>query len=214
LFLDEIGDMPLSLQPKLLRVLQERRFRPVGSNVELPLDARVITATHRDLESAVEEKGFRQDLYFRINVVRIDLPPLRSRGGDVLLLANRLLSRFATASGKELRAMSPTTAERLMAYDWPGNVRELSNCMERAVALARDGQIRPEYLPEKVSAARAGPEIGAPLDPAELPTLEEVERRYLHHVMTTLGGNKTRAARVLGLDRKPLYRKLARYSPE
>ncbi len=208
IFLDEIGEMPIEVQPKLLRALQERKVRPLGSNAEVPFDARIVAATNRDLEIEVEEKRFREDLYYRINVVKIELPPLRERGADVLAIAHHLLRRIA--QGRNL-TLSPQAAERLMSYDWPGNVRELENCMERAVALARFDQITTEDLPEKLRTHRSDRLVVSAEDASELVTLEELERRYIHRVLKMLGGNKSRAAQVLGLDRRTLYRKLDRY---
>jgi two-component system response regulator AtoC len=211
LFLDEIGDMPLSLQPKILRALQERKVRRVGGAAEIPFDARIVAATHRDLEEAVEEKRFREDLFFRINVIHIDLPPLRARGNDILLLAQHFLEHFAARSGRQVSGLAASTAEKLLAYDWPGNVRELQNCIERAVALARFDKITVEDLPEKIRAHRSSHVIVAGSDPSELVSMDEVERRYILRVLDAVGGNKTLAAQVLGFDRKTLYRKLERY---
>ncbi|HMI87498.1 MAG TPA: sigma-54 dependent transcriptional regulator [Polyangiaceae bacterium] len=210
LFLDEIGDLPLTLQPKLLRVLQERSVRPVGGRSWLPINVRLIAATNRDLESAIEESRFREDLYYRINVVHIDLPPLRSRAGDVLPLAQHFLRQFAARAGKNIVAIAPGAAEKLVAYAWPGNVRELQNCIERSVALARYDQIGVDDLPDKVRSYRSSHVIVAGDDPSELVRMEELERRYIARVMETVGGNKTAAARILGLDRKRLYRMLDR----
>jgi two-component system response regulator HydG len=207
-FLDEIGEMPLEVQPKLLRALQERKVRPVGSNAEVPFDARIVAATNRDLEIEVEQRRFREDLYYRINVVKIELPPLRERGADVLAIAEHMLRRIS--NGRTLR-LSPQAAERLMAYDWPGNVRELENCMERAVALARFDQIAVDDLPEKVRSFRSDRVVVSADDASELVTLDELERRYVRRVLKMLGGNKSRAAQILGLDRRTLYRKLERY---
>jgi len=214
LFLDEIGDMPIALQPKLLRALQDRVVRPVGSNQDVPYDARVVAATHQDLESAVDERRFRADLYFRINVIRIELPPLRSRGTDVLLLAQRFLETIARQAEKPVKGISTAAAEKLLAYPWPGNVRELMNCVERAVALTRFEQITVEDLAERVRDWRPSHVLVASDDPSELVTLDEVERRYIRRVLETAGGNKSVAARILGLDRKTLYRKLARFGTE
>ena len=210
LFLDEIGDLPLTLQPKLLRVLQERTVRPVGARSWVPINVRLIVATNRDLESAIEEGRFREDLYYRINVVHIDLPPLRSRAGDVLPLAQHFLRHFAERSGKSVLGISPAAAEKLTAYVWPGNVRELQNCIERSVALARYDQIGVDDLPDKVRSYRSSHVIVPGDDPSELVPMEELERRYIARVMETVGGNKTAAARILGLDRKRLYRMLDR----
>jgi two-component system response regulator HydG len=210
IFLDEIGDMPLGLQPKLLRVLQERVVRPVGGRDEVPIDVRVVAATNRDLESAVEDGRFRQDLYYRVNVVIVPLPPLRSRGGDILPLAQHFLLHFAARSDKRVTGIAPATAEKLVAYAWPGNVRELQNCMERAVALTRFEQVTVDDLPEKVRTYRRSHVLVASDDPSELVPLEEVERRYLARVMEAVSGNKTAAARILGIERKRLYRMLDR----
>jgi len=210
-FLDEIGDMPLELQPKLLRVVQERRLRPVGSAHEIAVDVRFIAATNRDIESAVEERRFREDLFFRLNVVRVDLPPLRARPADILPLAQRFLSTFARGAGKAVSSISPAAAERLLSYSWPGNVRELQNCMERAVALARFNEIGVDDLSERVRDTRSTDVALASTDPALLLSMEEIERRYIMHVLETVGGNKTTAARVLGIERKTLYRKLEHY---
>ncbi len=155
LFLDEIGDMPLGLQPKLLRVLQERTVRPVGGSGEIPIDVRILAATNRDLESAIEERRFREDLFFRINVIQIPLPPLRARVGDILPLAQHYLAQIAARAGKSVTAISPPAAAKLLAYPWPGNVRELVNCVERAVALARHEQIVVDDLPDKVQNHRS-----------------------------------------------------------
>ncbi|MBI1817767.1 MAG: sigma-54-dependent Fis family transcriptional regulator [Deltaproteobacteria bacterium] len=211
LLLDEIGDMPIALQPKLLRALQERMVRPVGGDQEVPFDVRVIATTNRDLESAIEEGRFREDLFFRINVIHIAMPPLRARGSDVLLLAQHFLVHFATQSGKRVTGLSPAAAERLMTYAWPGNVRELRNCMERAVALTQYEQIIVDDLPEKIRAYRGSYVVVASDDPSELVPLEEVERRYIMRAMEALGGNKTLVAQKLGIARKTLYRKLEQY---
>ena len=211
LFLDEIGELPIDVQPKLLRALQERKVRPVGANQEIPFDARIVAATNRNLEDEVYEKRFREDLYYRVNVVKIDVPPLRERGGDVLHLSQHFLKQFADRNNKSSLELSTTGAEKLMAYNWPGNVRELENCMEHAVALARFEQITVEDLPEKIRAYRAERFVVAANDPTEIVTMDELERRYILRVLSLVGGNKSRAAQVLGFDRRTLYRKLERY---
>jgi two-component system response regulator AtoC len=211
LFLDEVGDMPMTLQPKILRALQERKVRPLGSSAEVAIDVRVVAATNRDLEGAIEEKRFREDLYFRLNVIQIALPPLRSRAGDVLPIAQSLLETFAERAGKPITGIAPPAAEKLVAYDWPGNVRELQNCIERAVALARFEQIVVEDLPEKIRDHRASHVLVAADDPSELVPMEEVERRYVLRVLDAVHGNKAAAARILGFERKTLYRKLERW---
>jgi two-component system response regulator HydG len=214
IFLDEIGDMPLGLQPKLLRALQERSVRPVGGDHETLIDVRVVAASNRDLETAIEERKFREDLYYRINVIHVELPPLRARGADVLLLAQHYLEHFAAQSQKDVRSLDPEAAERLSAYAWPGNVRELANCLERAVALTRNDSIAAADLPEKIRNYRTSHVLVAATDPSELVPLEEVEKRYILRVLEAVGGNKTLAAQVLGLDRKTLYRKLDRYGAD
>jgi two-component system response regulator HydG len=214
LFLDEVGELPLDVQPKLLRALQEKKVRPVGSNQEVPFEARLIAATNRNLEDEVYERRFREDLYYRINVVKVDLPPLRDRGGDVLLLAKHFLGEAASRTSRPRLELSAGAAEKLLAYDWPGNVRELENCMERVVALARFDQVTIEDLPEKVRAYRRERFIVAADDPTEVVTMDELERRYIQRVLTLVGGNKSRAAQVLGFDRRTLYRKLERYQAE
>jgi len=211
LFLDEIGEMPLGMQVKLLRALQERKVRPVGGDTEVSFDSRIVAATNRDLESEVESHKFREDLYYRINVVRVPVPPLRARGNDVLLLAQTFIERFALQNAKRVIGLSSPAAEKLLAYEWPGNVRQLQNCMERAVALTQFEQITVDDLPENVRNYRSSRLVVATEDPSELLTMEEVERRYILKVLQTVGGNKTLAAQVLGFDRRTLYRKLERY---
>ena len=214
LFLDEIGEMPLGMQAKLLRVLQERKVRPVGGDREIPFDTRVVAATNRDLETDVAERRFREDLFYRINVVRIHVPTLRARSGDMLMLAQHFIERFAAIHRTGVKGLSSPATERMMSYPWPGNVRELQNCIERAVALARVETLEVDDLPEKVRDYRRPrpPETMESEDPAELPPMEEVERRYVLRTLQAVGGNKTLAAQVLGFDRRTLYRKLERYS--
>ena len=212
LFLDEIGEMPLEMQAKVLRALESRKVRPVGGQQEVPFDARLVTATHRDLLASIEEGTFREDLYYRINVVELTMPPLRARGTDVLLLAQTFLEQFASQHGKPVKRISSAVAERLLAYAWPGNIRELRNSMERAVALARFDEVVVEDLPAQVREYRASHVLVAANDPSELVPLAEVERRYVERVMEAVGGNKRQAAQVLGLDRATLYRKLERWS--
>jgi two-component system response regulator AtoC len=213
-FLDEIGDMPIGLQPKLLRVVQERSVRPVGATVELPVDVRFVAATNLDIESAVDEKRFREDLFFRLNVIRIELPPLRARPADILPLAQHFMRRFAEQAGKQMDAISPAVAERLLSYGWPGNVRELQNCMERGVALARFSELGIDDLSERVRLHKSTDVVMGGSDPSELLRMEEVERRYILHVLEAVAGNKTAAARILGIERKTLYRKLEHFEKE
>jgi two-component system, NtrC family, response regulator AtoC len=198
IFLDQISEVALAVQPKLLHAIQERR------------GPRIIAATSHDLEEMVEDKRFREDLYYRINVIHIPLPPLRARGGDVLLLAQHMLRQYAVVFDKKVIGLSPAAAERLISYEWPGNVRELGNCLERAVALAHFEEIQVEDLPDKVRHRSRTPSLSGH-DLPELLTLEEVERRHVLRVLEASNGNRTDAAKMLGLDRKTLYRKLLRW---
>jgi DNA-binding NtrC family response regulator len=208
LFLDEIGDMPIEMQVKLLRVLQERTLRPVGGDVEIKFGARLITATNRDLEFEVEEKRFREDLFYRINVVQIPVPPLRSRPGDVLTLVMHFMRQVAARTGKPVPVISDAAARKLVAYDWPGNVRELQNCVERVMALGGLHEITTDELPEKIRDFRVEAMVTATGAPDELITLDELERRYVQQVLTATRNNKTQAARILGIDRRSLFRRL------
>jgi DNA-binding NtrC family response regulator len=211
LFLDEIAELPLALQPKLLRAVQERTVRPLGGEEEIPFDVRLIAATNRDLDAAVEDGRFREDLYFRINVIHIPVPPLRARGSDILLLAQHCLAQLSARLDKQVAGLSAAAAERLLAYAWPGNVRELQNCMERAVALTQFEQITVDDLPEKVRAYKPSQLLIDTADPSELLPLEHVEQRYILRVLEAVGGNKTLAAQTLRIGRKTLYRKLVQY---
>ncbi|MDA0658114.1 MAG: sigma-54 dependent transcriptional regulator [Planctomycetota bacterium] len=214
LFLDEVGELPLSMQVKLLRVLEQRTVRPVGGDREIPINVRLLSATNRDLEEALEANQFREDLFYRINVIQVELPPLRARGSDVLTIAQHFLQEFANLMSKPIGGIRPEAAERLLAYNWPGNVRELRNVMERAVALARTDRIDIADLPDKVRQFRKGRVLIDGDDPLELVRLEELERRYIQHVLDVAGGNRSQAARILGLDRKTLYRKLREVEPD
>ena len=208
IFLDEVGEMPIEMQVKLLRVLQERKVRPVGDDVEIAVKARVVTATNRDLEAEVFAKRFREDLFYRINVVPIAVPPLRDRAGDVLLLAQFFLDRAAARLGKPVRGITVPAARLLADYDWPGNVRELENCMERAIALCRLDAITIDDLPAKLREQDAQHMVVALESPSELITLDELGGRYVRRVLGAVNGNKTRAAKILGIDRRSLYRRL------
>jgi two-component system response regulator HydG len=213
-FLDEVGEMSLGMQAKLLRALQERKVRPIGSSQEVPFDARLIAATNRDLERLVQEKTFREDLYYRLNVVKIDVPALRERANDVLLLAQFFLQRAAARSGKAVNRVGHLVAERLVSYSWPGNVRQLENCMERAVALARFDEITLDDLPAKLRTQRLTETFVAATSPADFPPMHVVEERYANKVLNAVNGNKTQAAKILGFDRRTLYRKLKSYAQE
>jgi two-component system response regulator HydG len=208
LLLDEIGDMPLGIQAKLLRVLEDHRIRPVGSEREVPVDVRVIAATHRDLESAIEAGRFREDLYFRINVVTIRMPPLRDRAGDIPILIRHFIAKIAKREGRAAASVSPEALDVLSRYAWPGNVRELENAIERAVAIAKGNVALPSDLPAEVYG-------GSQVAPAGIvddrPTLAELEKRYIAMVLAECGGNKKRAAEKLGIDRRTLYRAIERW---
>jgi two-component system response regulator HydG len=188
----------------------------VGGTAEIPFDVRLVAATNEDLHTAVAERRFRSDLFFRLNVVPIEVPPLRARGDDVGLLAHRFAATYAARHGKRVTGLSPAALDLLRAYPWPGNVRELQNAIERAVALGDDEEIGLEDLPDHLRATSA-PRLPAPaLDPAgpmaaSLLPLSEVERRHVLHVLQAVDGNKRLAARILGLDRRTLYRRLDQY---
>ena len=211
LLLDEIAELPQALQSKLLRALEEGTLRPVGSDRQKSFDVRVLAATNRDLEAAVEAGRFRQDLLFRINAVQIELPALRARGTDVLLLAKHFLLTGAEQANKDVPGLSPEVSEKLLSYSWPGNVRELKNAILRAVALNTSGELQMSDLPAKIREHEVGQVSFGGHDPEELAPLEEVERQYILHVFEVLGQHRTKVARALGLDRKTLYRKLLRY---
>jgi DNA-binding NtrC family response regulator len=214
LFLDEIGEMPLEMQAKLLRALQERVVRPVGANNEVAFDTRIIAATHRDLESEIAKRTFREDLYYRINVVKIPVPPLRDRGNDILLLATHCLRKSSERNNRGEIGLSPQVAAMLVSYEWPGNVRELENCIERAVALARFDQVSGEDLPEKIRTYQPKRFVLSADTESEVLSLDELERRYILRALKVLGGNRSRAATLLGLDRRTLYRRLEKYEAE
>ncbi len=205
IFLDEIGDLALPLQAKLLRVLQERQVERLGSNAPIPLDVRVLCATNRNLEDMVRQGTFRQDLYFRISVVRLSLPPLRDRLDDIPLLADHFLKAFAGAHGKEVRGLSPSFVTALAGYDWPGNVRELQNVMERCVVLADGSQLRVEDLPPEISRLGVTTEI-------RRGSFHESVRSFKREVLRTAlrlhNGNKLRAAQELRISRCYLHRLL------
>jgi len=185
--------------------------RPVGGDAEVPFDARIVATTNRDLRACVDDGAFREDLFFRINVIHVALPPLRARGGDVLVLAQHLVSTLAKRAGKPVTGISQAAAERLLAYRWPGNVREVHNAIERAIALTRHAEIAVEDLPEAIRSYKSSHVVLAADDPSELVPLSQVERRYVLKVLEAAGGNKSQAAEILGITRKTLYRKLEEY---
>ncbi len=212
LFLDEVGELPLALQVKLLRVLQERAVRPVGAAREIPVDVRVLAATNRDVEQDVESGKFRQDLYYRINVIRLELPALKERVDDIPALAETMIRRLAAEMGKELRGLTPDALRALLRYDYPGNVRELENTLERAATLAGSPVIGLGDLPESISGLAGGtspqlltlPDEGCNLDDV----LNEAERRLLVAALERTGGVRTHAARLLGISFRSLRYRL------
>ncbi len=206
LFLDEIGDLPIDLQAKLLRALQEHEIKPVGSTERIGIRARVIAATNRDLEAAIRTGAFRQDLYFRLNVVQIKLPPLRERKADIPLLVNAFLEKFSDA-GRPIHTISEDAMRRIMAYDWPGNIRELENAIERAVALGSGPILHVGDLPSNLQYTST--EKHSDVD--ELVPLDALERRAIFRALRETSGDKLAAARLLGIGKTTLYRKLKQY---
>jgi two-component system response regulator HydG len=209
LFLDEIGDMPVDLQAKLLRALQEREVKPVGSTERRRINIRIIAATNRDLETAIRNGSFRQDLFFRLNVVQIKLPPLRERKSDIQLLVTSFLEKFSDAHGAP-RTISDDAMRRLIAYDWPGNVRELENAIERALAMGSGPIVHVGDLPSNLHF----PSSERPPERDELLPMEELERRAILRTLRETGGDKLAAARMLGIGKTTLYRKLKQYQME
>ena len=217
LFLDEIGDMPTALQVKLLRVLQERAVRPVGATHSTAIDVRVLSATHRDLTRALAEGQFREDLYYRLDVVEIKMPPLKERGGDIALLCNRFMKEFAEVNARPVSRIAPEAAAILQAYSWPGNVRELRNTIEKMVVLARGDTLAVEDVPANirdearlngVSGVSAAPAPAPAADFAPTESLAEVEKRKILAALDAAGGNRSKAAIALGISRRTLHRKL------
>ncbi|HEY8485649.1 MAG TPA: sigma-54 dependent transcriptional regulator [Longimicrobiales bacterium] len=207
-FLDEVGEMSPALQVKLLRALQEREVVPVGATEPIPIDVRIIAATNRDLEQEIRRGTFRSDLYYRLNVITLHLPPLRERVDDIPLLAQHFLQRLGEG-GRGPFELSEEALAALQRYDWPGNVRELENALERAAVLCRGQVIGLDVLPDRIKNPAPKPLVSE--RPPENPTLEVIERAYILWVLRAEGGNKARAAEVLGIDPSTLYRKLNRY---
>lgn len=212
LLLDEIAELPLALQPKLLRVLEDHKVRPLGGSQEIDCNVRVLAASHQPLEDVVHAGKFRSDLFYRLNVIQLELPPLRDRGNDILLLAQSFIRQLAHRFNKSVTGLAQPAAACLLSYHWPGNIRELRNVIERALVLSHHDQITMEDLPDQIK----HPEGELPLpvsivDNGQILPLEEMERRYIHQVLDQLEGNRTLAARLLGVDRKTLYRKLREY---
>ncbi|HHL72774.1 MAG TPA: sigma-54-dependent Fis family transcriptional regulator [Bacteroidetes bacterium] len=210
IFLDEIGDMALSTQAKILRVLQEGEFERLGSSKTLKVDVRVVAATHRDLPRAIEEGRFREDLYFRLSVVTIELPALRERKEDIPTLAEHFLKKYAEKNQRLIKGFAPKTMDLLVRYDWPGNIRELENMVERAVILCRDEYIQPGCLPGQFQELAGNGEAGETgVRPGH--SIREVEKELILKTLEQTGGNRTRAAEILGITRRALQYKLKEY---
>ena len=215
LFLDEIGEMAPQLQAKLLRVLETRTFRRVGGSVDITVDVRVVAATHRDLARLVSEARFREDLYFRLNVVPVVIPPLRERVSDIPALAEHFTARLCRELGRPAARLHPAALERMQAYRWPGNERELRHIIERFVLLEADDEIRAEHLPPELTAAggsHAGGGAAEPFPSGQVRPLAEIEKLAIEHALRVCDGNKTRAATMLGIARQTLRTKLKEYS--
>ncbi len=210
LFLDEISEIPLGLQAKLLRVIEDKEVRPLGANQSEKVDARLVSACNRDPELLVQEGRFRQDLYYRLNVIRIDLPPLRERAEDIPVLIEHFMRKFGDQVQRKLDGIEPEAFTALMNYHWPGNVRELEHAIERAVLLGKEGRIGPQDFPPSLVASK---DNVSPLADAVARsyTLKDLEKEYIMRVMEIVHGNKTEAAKTLGVDRTTLYRKLEEY---
>jgi two-component system, NtrC family, response regulator AtoC len=207
-FLDEIGDISAAMQAKLLRVLQEHEIKKVGGTDTIKIDVRIVAATNKNLEELVEEKKFREDLFYRLNVVTIHLPPLRERAEDIPLLADHFLRKYMGENKKNVSQISPEAMEFLLTYGWPGNVRELENVIERSVTLSHRSVILPDDLPRRIRAEKKG-DLAQTL-PSHLP-LAELEKIYIQKILEEAGGNKKKAADILGIDRRTLYRMAARF---
>lgn len=207
-FLDEIGDMDMSLQSKLLRVIQERKIRAVGDNVDREIDIRLIAATHKDLKAAIKNGTFREDLYYRLSVIPIVIPPLRHRKEDIPLLAENFLRKYAAANASQVRGFSADAMARLMSLNWEGNVRELENVVERAVVLSKGIAIEVGDLPKIEEATADNFFAGAK---SQFPTLEDLERQYIKFILDKTGSRKEKAAQILGINRRTLYRKEREY---
>jgi two-component system response regulator HydG len=210
IFLDEIGEMAPTTQAKILRVLQEREFEPVGSTQTIKVDTRIIAATNKNLEKEVEEGRFREDLYYRINVVSLQVPPLRERREDIPLLADFFLKRYAQKNNRAIHGFTPRAVDLLMRYDWPGNVRELENVVERAVIMTRGNMVVPLDFPDMLKKLDAEWK-GTTVDLTPGRSLKEVEKDMILHTLEETGGNRTHAAKILGISRRTLQLKLKEY---
>jgi DNA-binding NtrC family response regulator len=213
IFLDEIGELSLPIQPKLLRVLQDGAVRRVGANVERRVDVRVVAATNSNLEEEVNRGRFRDDLFWRLNVIRLRVPALRDRVMDIPLLVGHFIEKYCAAANRPPLEVSPEALAILTAYSWPGNVRELENAIDRAIAFSQGAILTPEALPERIRSSGAAAVVIARASEKTL-SMREVEREYILEILCRTDGNKKRAAELLGMDRKTLYRKLDEYRSE
>ncbi|MEK7830098.1 MAG: sigma-54 dependent transcriptional regulator, partial [Acidobacteriota bacterium] len=213
IFLDEVGELPLMMQPKLLRVLQEGSVRRVGADQEKNVNVRVVAATNRDLEAEIQAGRFREDLYWRLNVIHLGIPPLRERPFDIPLLVEHFINKSAEVAGRPALNVTPEALATLTAYSWPGNARELENAVERAVALAEGAHLTPEDLPERIRNSGQTSQLLTQARQQRM-TLGELERTYILETLRLTGGNKSRAAELLGFDRRTLHRKLDEYRAE
>jgi two-component system response regulator HydG len=210
MFLDEIGEMSLPTQTKILRVLQEREFEAVGGTKTIKVDVRIITATNKNLEEEVKQGRFREDLYYRLNVVPITIPPLRERSEDIPLLAEHFLRIYSEKNKREIRGFDPTVIDAFVSYDWPGNVRELENIVERTVIMSPGDTIRLDNLPPPIAGSQQTGDQGDRIPPST--SLKDVERETIVKVLRQTGGNRTKAASILGITRKTLQNKIKDYS--
>jgi len=210
LFLDEISEIPVNLQAKLLRAIEEKEVRPLGSNHSEKVDTRLVSASNRNLEILIQDGRFRQDLYYRLNVIRLELPPLRERQEDIPLLVDHFIQKFSRQSHRAVTGIEPDALAALMSHRWPGNIRELEHTIERAVLLGTENRITLRNLPPQIIARQDG---APPLTQAVAKgyTLRELEKEYIKRVLESTRGNKTEAAKILGVDRTTLYRKLLEY---
>jgi two-component system NtrC family response regulator/two-component system response regulator HydG len=216
LFLDEIGDISPTVQVKLLRFLEQREFERVGGNKTFKVDVRIVAATHRDLKKRVEDGSFREDLYYRLNVIEINIPPLRERPGDVPLLAQHFVQKYATANGKEIQGLSDDVMALLLSHPWPGNVRELENAMERAVVLANDEKLLPAHFPTLRRAGAEAPRNGTAHLGVRIPgsTLADLEREAILRTLEAVGGSTSRAASILDISARKIQYKMREYQQQ
>jgi len=212
LFLDEIGDFPIELQPKLLRALEEKKIRPIGSESEVSFDARIISATNQNIEALITKQLFREDLYYRLNVINLHLPSLRERGNDILLLADYYLNYFTKTYDKKITGFQANVIKRFLEYQWPGNIRELRNAIERSVALTAFDKITLSDLPDKIKNIDNNSLYLAINDSNENLTLEEIEKKHIIFILDSVKNNLTKAAKILGINRTTLYRKMDHYN--